>query len=291
MEQGTQEWLEMRKSHIGASDAPVIMGVCKFKLNDGRLKTPRLLWEEKLGLLKTESNNYATRYGTRMEEPARKEYQEMVNDLFEPAIVFHPEIKYMMASLDGINLTQDRAVEIKNANATDHEVARNGKVPKHYYPQVQHQLEILFQLYNITQIDYFSYHKGEGIIVPVDRNEKYVKEMIDSEAKFIKCVNELEEPDIIDGDFVERDTQWVTIAREFWLCKQTKRDLEVEEKALEKKLKDLSEGVSSRAEGYRYAVGTVRGSVDYKAIPELANVDFDQYRKPCSMRWSLQKET
>ena len=40
--QGTSEWLENRKNHIGASDAPVVMGVSPWD-------TPYKLWENKLG--------------------------------------------------------------------------------------------------------------------------------------------------------------------------------------------------------------------------------------------------
>jgi putative phage-type endonuclease len=290
MEQGSKEWLDMRKNHIGASDAPIIMGVCKFKMNDGRVKTPRLLCQEKLGMLDGSIDNVATRFGTAMEEPARQAYQKLVGDEFAADVVFHPDLKYMMASLDGINITQDRAVEIKNCSAEDHAAAKKGKVPVHYYPQVMHQLEILFRLYNITQIDYFSYHKGEGVIVTLPRDEDYIDDMLKKESKFWNCVENLEEPDLIEADFIERDDSWKECASRLWELKKEKRALETEEKALESMLKDYSEGLNSRAGGFRYTRSVIPGRVDYQAIPELLKVDLDSYRKKPSERWSLREE-
>ncbi len=47
--QHSNEWLELRKNKIGASDAPIIMKVSPWK-------TPYRLWEEKLGLTECVSN-------------------------------------------------------------------------------------------------------------------------------------------------------------------------------------------------------------------------------------------
>ena len=290
MEQGSKEWHDMRKRHIGASDAPVIMGVCKFKLNDGRVKTPRLLWEEKLGTLKGEVDNLATRFGTAMEETARQAYQESVGDQFAPDIVFHPTIKYMMASLDGINITQTKAVEIKCSSAEDHATAREGKVPVHYYPQVMHQLEILTRLYNINTIDYFSYHKGDGVIVTVDRDEAFIEEMLDSEAQFWAWVEDLEEPPLSRDDLTEQDKDWSECASRLWDIKMAKKDLLTEEKALEGLLAERCRGRSSRAGGFRYVKSTIQGRVDYEALLEPLNVVLDDYRKASTERWTLRKE-
>lgn len=290
MRQNSKEWLEMRKKYIGASDAPIIMQVCKWKVPDGRLKTPYLLWQEKTGIADFSMDSAATRYGKEMEEPARQAYEQLVDHIVSPDIVFHPEHKFMMASLDGLSLDKTRAVEIKNAGKDDHETALNGRVPDHYYPQVQHQVEILFRIYNITQIDYFSYHKGEGIIVTVDRDEEYIARMLEKEIEFWRCVQDLDEPELTDADFVERDNAWQECASRLWEVKQEKRALQTEEKALEAMLKDYSEGVNSRAGGYRYTKSTIPGRVDYKAIPELLNMNLDGYRKKPTERWTLKNE-
>ena len=204
MEQNTQEWLAMRKKYIGASDAPIIMGTSKFRLPDGRYKTPHLLWQEKLGLLDLSTDTTATRYGKQMEEPARQAYEKLTGVFTAPEVVYHTSVQYMMASLDGLSMDRDIAVEIKNCNAEDHELARKKRVPKHYYAQVQHQLACL----NHDVMHYFSFHKGEGIVIEVKRDLEYVDKLYEAEQKFWSCVENLEEPDLIDLDFREMGRDW-----------------------------------------------------------------------------------
>lgn len=283
MKQNTPEWLEMRKNYIGASDAPIIMGTCKFKLNDGRLKTPYLLWQEKLGLAKLESNNFATEFGKQNENIALRVYEDMVKDHFVPTVVYHKDIKYMMASLDGLNVTQDYAVEIKCANKDDHSLASEGKVPAHYYPQVQHQLAVL----NINELDYFSFHKGEGVIVKVKKDESYLAELYEKEEKFWKCVEDLVEPALTNGDYVQRGRHWEECALKLWEIKQQKKAIEREEKELENQLKEFSEGLNSSSGSFRFGYHMRKGTVDYKNIPELKNVDLESYRKKPTQSWRL----
>ena len=285
LEQGTQEWLDFRKNHIGASDASIIMGASKWKTTDGRVKTPRLLWAEKLGLDHLDSDNSATRYGKEMEEPARLVYQEMVGDLFEPACVKNKYYPYLMASLDGLNLTQDHAVEIKNCSAEDHALAKEGKVPAKYYPQVQMQIMVTDLLF----IDYFSFHKGEAVIVKVERDNKYIAKMELALSKFWKCVETFTEPALTEDDFVEKGDEWLEKAQILYDIKQKKKELALQEKKLEETLKELSDNRNACCGDYRYACGTTIGRVDYKAIPELSNVNLEHFRSPPSSRWTLRK--
>src|SRR5690554_2634085 len=100
IKQNTQEWLDLRKHYIGASDAPIIMGVSPYKRSDGRKKTPYVLWMEKLDLLPVEEETFAMRFGKENEEIARKSYEKKIMNSVHPQVVFHPTIPYLMASLD-----------------------------------------------------------------------------------------------------------------------------------------------------------------------------------------------
>jgi putative phage-type endonuclease len=284
--QDTPEWFQFRKEHIGASDSPIILKVCKFKTNDGRKKTPYLLWQEKLGLRAISCNNSATRYGKTMEEPARKEYERIKGDLFTPTVLVHSEYKYISASLDGLNFTEDRAVEIKNANKEDHELAKQGKVPDHYYPQLQHQLECTGH----SEMDYFSYHKGEGIIVVVKRDEEYIEKLLKKLEEFWTYVVNLKEPPLTEDDYIERDEEWEKTADVLYQTKQNVKELEKTIKLLEDKLKELSEGQNSRFGGYSYGSTTGPGRINYKVIPELSGVDLESYRGSPIKSWRLKKE-
>lgn len=287
IEQNTQDWLEVRRKHLGASDAAVIMGVCKFKNKDGTPKTPFTLWQEKLGFRDNEIDTFATRFGKEQETPALREYEEMVDDHFEPKVLFHKEEEYsfMMASMDGVNTMGTKAVEIKHPSVQDHSYAQKGEVPPHYYPQVQHQIEVG----EYEEIDYLSRYKKEKIIVKVKRDAEYLERYKKKAKKFWNCVETLKEPDLTDDDFIQRGEAWQEKAEQLWLIKQNKKALEAQEKMLDAELREISEMKNSYGGDYRYTVSSTKGSIDYKSIPALKKVDLEKYRKAPSFRCTLSK--
>jgi len=280
-----KEWLKARKEYIGASDVSIILGVSRWRTNDGRIKTPRLLWAEKLGLDSMDCDNAATRYGKVMEEPARQAYQNMVGDVFEPICVLNEKYPHLMVSLDGLNVTDDRAVEIKNCSEYDHILAKDGKVPDKYYPQVQMQLMVT----ELPYIDYFSFHKGEGVIIKVEADQEYQLELNDKLKKFWKYVVDLKEPPLTENDYIEQGKQWTEIASKLYDIKQKKKSLCEEEKAIEESLKNLSNNNNSRSGGFMFTKSTSLGKIDYKSIPELLNRDLSEFRGRPSERWVLKR--
>jgi len=282
-----KEWLDFRKQHVCASDMPIILGEAKWKLPDGRVKTPFLLWQEKLGLFDLSCDNVATRYGKSMEEPARQAYNAMIFDKMTPAVITNKKYPNFMASLDGLSVTRDRAVEIKNANAHDHALAKEGKVPKKYYAQLQTQLLVT----ELPMIDYFSMHQGEGIIVPVERNDDYIELIKKKGNAFWELVLDLKEPEMTDDDYVERNDAWGVIAKGLWDIKEEIKGLEKEKKRLEQLLKEESFGCNSRHGNYRFTVVRAKGGIDYSSIPELEHVNLEKYRKPQITKWLLNFKT
>ncbi len=285
VQQNTQEWLELRKKYIGSSDASVIMGTNIFKMPDGRIKTPYILWMEKLGLMDCSYENPAMKYGKQMEETARWVYMSKTDIIVQPAVVIHKNIPYMMSSLDGLSVDGKRAVEIKCCNAEDHATAKSGKVPDKYYAQVQHQIECL----QCDGMDYFSYHKDEGIIVRVNRDDDYIKEMLKRYEKFWNSVVNLEQPEMTDKDFIEMNDEWGDKAKMLWEIQETIRINEKLADEIKEELKTLSEGRNSTYGPYRLVVSARKGQIDYKAIPELNNVDIEKYRKSASCVYTLKK--
>lgn len=283
MRQNTADWLEIRKNHIGSSDSPIIMGVSKFKRSDGRRKTPYILWLEKLDLIEKDTPNLSMRFGIENEETARKSYEEITGEMVYPHVCFHKDYKFMMASLDGINLKKDKIVEIKNAGKEDHETARQGKIPSHYYPQLQHQLDCC----DLEHMDYFSFNQGKGICVKVYRDEKYIKDLHEKLEKFWECLYNFKTPDLTEDDYIERDSSWNEKAEELWRIKQKKAAILSQEKEIEKELKRLSDNKSSFCGNMIYSKSFAKGIVDYSLIPELQGVDLEKYRKPPFSKWRL----
>lgn len=279
MKQNTPEWLEMRKNYLGASDAPVLMGFHKWR-------TPYKLWEEKLGLNNGSADNSAMAYGRKMEAPALEKYQELTGIEVGPDIVYHPTKKYMMASLDGLSEDQKCAVEIKNVCLEDHLVAKGGKVPDKYYPQVQHQMACL----GLDQMHYFSMNKGDTALVEVKMCNDYIGKLYEVEENFWNKVINLEEPELVAEDFAKRDAEWLKMAAELYDIKKSISSLKKKEIELSSVLKKLSKGKSSMSDNFYYRKSLSKGPINYKIIPELENVNTDKYRNPSQERWTLSKK-
>lgn len=170
--QGSPEWLEWRKTRIGASDAVAIAGM--------GFQTIGQLLDYKLGLRPPEPENEAMKRGKDMEAEARRCAEEMLDMEFWPLVVVHPEQDWRFCSLDGITMRKDAILEIKCPGAKDHTVALNDMVPVKYIPQLQHIMSVTGH----EEIFYFSYRDGSGKIIRHQRDENYISKLLESETQF-----------------------------------------------------------------------------------------------------------
>ena len=274
--QGTADWLEMRRSYIGASDAPVIMGVSPWK-------TPYQLWKEKLGLYEQETNK-AMRRGTSMEETARREFELTTGYVTKPKVVFSTQYDWMMASLDGITDAGDVLVEIKCPGSVDHSSAVSGRVPDKYMPQMQHQMAC-------TGLDhgyYFSFNGTTGALVEVERDDDYIKKLITKEQRFWESIQEMEAPELEDRDFhLRSDVEWTQTAEEYKSLRLQLKALELQEKKLKERLIDISGNSNIVGGGIKLSKVLRKGAVEYTKIPELIDVDLESYRKGPVEYWKV----
>ncbi len=144
LEQRGPEWLSWRLRGIGSSDAPVIVG-------DSPWNTAKTLWEVKTGRRGEEPDNLAKRRGRELEATARAAYEAEVGEQMEPHCLIHDQFDWMRASLDGLSFDGSLLLEVKcPLKLRDHQTALEGKIPEHYYAQLQHQLEVSQQQKGIT---------------------------------------------------------------------------------------------------------------------------------------------
>lgn len=277
IQQGTQEWLAMRRNYIGASDTPIILGLSKYK------KTPYMLWQEKLGIAEMNSASWATEFGKANEPIARALYEQMSGNLVAPCVIFHKHISFMGASLDGLSIDGDLAVEIKCTNKDNHELAKQGIIPPEFKPQVYHQLECLGH----DKMHYFSYNNGEGIIVTVHKDEAYQSFLKEEITKFWDLVETFTSPPMTSDDVIERDDEWKQIAKDLIAVKEIIKNYKLQEELLEEKLREISEDKSSCSGDYKYLKSIRKGNIDYTSIAELKDVDIEKYRKPSTFIWKI----
>ncbi|MCX6558074.1 MAG: YqaJ viral recombinase family protein [Candidatus Aminicenantes bacterium] len=172
-EQSSHEWLSWRREGIGASDAPVIMGLSPWQKEDELL----LL---KTGQKAERPANDAMERGKRLEPVARQAYVDHTGIVIEPMSVQSREHAWMRASLDGLSPDNSHVVEIKCPGEKDHSLAAAGSVPGKYYPQLQHILAVT----GLTEIYYWSFRYGHTVLLKVDRDETFIAELLEKEVAF-----------------------------------------------------------------------------------------------------------
>ncbi len=169
---GSEEWLSFRRTKIGASDAPIIMG-------DSPWTTPIQLMEQKIYGVEIPDNEYMKR-GRELEPIALKAFEDEMDLTLFSMVIVHEKIEFMIASMDGMTIDKKKAVEIKCAGKRDHFMAENGIVPQKYKAQLQHQMEVC----QLNEIYYYSFDGNQGISLIVERDQEYINELLDREKEF-----------------------------------------------------------------------------------------------------------
>ncbi len=195
--QNTPEWLAMRRNCIGASDAPIIMGLSPYKTRE------QLLHEKVYGTSKPMTASM--QYGKDMEPELLRccELFSSGNPVFPGGVYAHDERAWQIASIDGVNLDLTQIYEVKAANKIDHEIAKEFKIPPKYYPQLQHQISVT----GLKGSYYFSYHKGEGKLNWCPRDDVFIEEMLKQELAFYKEMQEMHR-DAIESSQIKEVIGW-----------------------------------------------------------------------------------
>jgi putative phage-type endonuclease len=172
-EQSSDDWLSWRREGIGASDAPVVMGLSPWQ------KAGELL------LLKTGQQaerpaNDAMQRGKRLEPMARLAYVQHTGIEVSPVCVQSREHPWMRASLDGLSADGRHVLEIKCPGEKDHSLAASGSVPEKYYPQLQHILAVT----GLAEIHYWSFRFDHTVLLKVARDESFIADLVEKEAAF-----------------------------------------------------------------------------------------------------------
>lgn len=169
--QGSKEWHEFRRNHIGASDSSSVMHMNPWKC-------VLELWEEKVLGWETTLTD-AMRRGQDMEMTARDHYQKLTGIKVVPVVIEDSSFPYISASLDGITDDFKRAVEIK-CGRKSFQLAKNGIIPSYYFCQLQHQMKVT----GLDSIDYFNFDGDNSILLTQKRDDEFIKEMLERYSEF-----------------------------------------------------------------------------------------------------------
>ena len=132
-----QEWLTLRKTGIGGSDAGSICGVNPFG-------SPMKVFYDKTSSKVEELDNEAVRQGHDLEDYVAQRFMEasglkVRRSNFMYRSVEHP---FMIADVDRLVIGEDAGLECKTASAYNADKWKDGEIPLHYIMQCYHYMAV-----------------------------------------------------------------------------------------------------------------------------------------------------
>ncbi len=214
--------------------------------------------------------------------------QEWLSVKLEPAVVESTRVSWMAASLDGISEDGMTLTEIKCPNYDDHMMASKGMIPQKYVGQLNHMLEVC----GLPKLTYVSYYEKGGKedlqYVTYERNESYIRDMLLQEELFWTCLQEFSPPPLTDRDYVEnKSPEWLQMAYKYKDVTRRLKELEKEQEETRNWLINRADGRSTRGADLRVTKFMRKGNIKYNLIPELKDVNLDDYRGQPVVQWRL----
>jgi len=278
--QGSQEWLEYRRTRGGASEVAAL-----FECSPFMPKNAFELYQVKTGEREVFVND-AMRHGTRNEPAARAKLEDILGESLEPQVLEDSVNERIVASLDGQTIDGKTIVEIKcppkgKASKAWKEVEDNGKPGYHYYLQIQQQLlcsgaeYCLFAVYDAAD--------DEVITTQVNADPAIQDEIRTKWAAFFEALDAGTPP-----EHERNDTAWKLAAQTYLDAKAAADEARTKELEAKAALEELAGETGDKGCGVSVSRYWVKGSVDYKsAIPK--DIDLEAFRK--EGRWQTKITT
>lgn len=270
--QRTPEWHAARLQGIGSSDAPIVTGdspwgdlLTLFAVKSGIIDAPHI-------------DTPATRWGLLLENVIAEWFMETTGKKVRRAnlLLQHPDIPWMLASLDRRVVGESALLEIKTSRYASDEWGEAGsaEIPPHYLVQVQHQMTVC-DLQTAYLAVLFAGSDPRYYVIP--RDHALIQDLIERELEFWTCVQDGTPPESLtrnqapviplhDGEIVADPTLAAGIEGVHGLraeIKERKADLDKAEEAV-KTL--LGPNTAARAGAYRatYRQGADRHSMAWE---------------------------
>lgn len=91
------------------------------------------------------------------------------------------------------------------------------------------------------------------------------------------------------NDHIKKGEDWIECARELYDIQMEIRILQKKEEIAKEMLKRMSNNINSFGGGFAFTCTERIGSINYKNIPGIEEIDLDLYRGSSVMSWSLKK--
>lgn len=300
------EWLEMRRSFIGGSDAGSFNPTSKYK-------SPFILYAEKKGQWKPFRGNAATKRGNLLEPVIRSETAKEIGADIElcPYALVSNERSFMGCNLDGIintpfgydgkHFAAPTGFEAKTSRDGTGFSKESGEIPDDYYYQVQHCMAVTGIQNFILSVYIMSRDELQIYVVP--RNEEFISALVEAEAAFWRDNIEKDvtpaprglddENDLLDEQITGGEVELTPELEE--LCKNydkaRKMAFEAESMKKESALKIKAAMIAAQTgDGGKLIAKNERISLSY-SIVESKRIDAEQLKKNFPQIWEAVAKT
>ena len=171
-----EEWLEIRRHSIGGSEAGALLGLNPYA-------SSLTLYLDKKGLSKPKETNEAMRIGTDLEEYVAQRFVEQTGKKVrkDNFMYMHDEYDFITANVDREIVGENAGLECKTMSSFNNYDLEGGEVPAYYFSQCQHYMAV--KGYERMYLAVLVFQKGI-FINTIERNEEFIKRMIEEEVRF-----------------------------------------------------------------------------------------------------------
>ncbi len=133
----SEEWLTLRKTGIGGSDAGSICGVNPFG-------SPMKVYHDKTSSKIEELDNEAVRQGHDLEDYVAQRFMEAAGLKVRRSNFMYRSVEnpFMIADVDRLVIGEDAGLECKTAGAYNADKWKDGNIPLHYIMQCYHYMAV-----------------------------------------------------------------------------------------------------------------------------------------------------
>ena len=172
-----EEWLELRKSGIGGSDAGAVVGLNPYT-------SAYSVYHEKLSLVEAFEGNDKTRLGTDLEDYVAKRFEEYTGKRVRRlnAMLRSKAYPYMLADVDRMIIGEDAGLECKTTANHENYKFDEGEYPAYWACQCYHYLAVTgAKRWYLCVLDLSS---GKIAVITIERDENEINALVQMEKSF-----------------------------------------------------------------------------------------------------------
>jgi len=264
--QGSDEWLDLRKKCIGASDIPIIMGV-----------NPHCsaydLWLKKTGRKSEDPSNFMMQRGHDLEPVGRERAEKRLGVSLPSVTGMRSDIPWAIASLDGFNADARIILEVKAPHRTNYaKIEKLDILPELYVYQAQWQMYV----FGMDAVSFEFTTDVESFSRTVIRDNELIAVLIKAAKEFRGLVlNDIEPlcllPKAKDRLFIDTPEKGDLMQRAM-ATKPLLDKLKEEWDGIRQEILDLTDGGECEGEFFTVTYSKGRETMNYKKLVSDLNL-------------------